>query len=257
LLAGIAVLFLGALFLDGKEIPAIPPVPSLVVLPGALQPTTKFPATWTPSTTPIFRTILGPTIADSPTPTLTQPTSVQVDGIVPRDQALPLDCESNVATLLAGFLGYKIDELKFQAALPKSDNPNRGFVGDVNGVWGSLPPEAYGAHASPVAITLRSYHVPVLDVYQYSLTSLKRQLTSGYPVIAWVVGHVEKGRAIPWRSFDGYVTYVAPFEHTVLVVGFDEAGVTILDNLELYKRSYKEFMDSWSVLGYMAIIKYP
>jgi uncharacterized protein YvpB len=257
LLAGIALLFLGALFLDGQEIPAIPPVPSLVVLPGTPQPTTKFPATWTPSPAPMVKASIHPIITNSPTPTPTLPVFVQVHGIVPRDQALPLDCESNVATLFAGFLGYKIDELKFQAALPKSDNPNRGFVGDVKGVWGSTPPEAYGAHASPVAITLRSFYVPALDVYQYSLINLKRQLASGYPVMVWVVGHVEKGKAIPWHSSDGYITYVAPFEHTVLVMGYDEAGVTILDNLEIYGRSYKEFMDSWSVLGYMAIIKYP
>jgi uncharacterized protein YvpB len=273
LLSGIAILFLGALFLDGQETPAIPLTPSPLTpslstsnpvnLSKSAQLTTSFPAIWTPSATPTIRPTLTPTASITPTslpnftPTPTLPLSFQVHGIVPRRQKLSLDCESNDATLLAGFLGYKIDELEFQAALPKSDNPNLGFVGDVNSVWGSTPPEAYGVHASPVAITLHRYHVPVLAVFQYSLENLKLQLANGNPVMVWVVGHVEKGKAIPWKSSDGYITYVAPYEHTVLVIGYDAAGVTILDNSEIYGRSYQEFMDSWSVLGYMAIIKYP
>lgn len=264
LLPGLVVLFLGAILLDGREKPAAPFVPGLSTASPMTPPilthaTISFPATWTPSVIILGQKTVLPTetidLTTSPTPTL--PASAEVNGIIPRKQSLPLDCEANDATLLAGFLGFRIDELQFQEALPKSDNPNRGFVGDVYGIWGSTPPGAYGAHASPVAITLRRYHVPVLDVYRYSLANLKRQLIHGYPVMVWVTGHVKNGRAIPWHSSDGYITYVAPFEHTVLVVGYDEAGVTILDNLEIYHRSYSEFMDSWSVLGYMAIIKYP
>ena len=257
LLSVMALLFLGAIFLDSREPPTSNVTANLPVSTGGSQSTIVFPPTWTPINSPTVHSTFPPTVSKSPTPTPTLPPSAQVHGIIPRSQKRPLDCESNSATLFAGFLGYKIDELQFQAALPKSDNPNRGFVGDVYGVWGSTPPEAYGVHASPVAITLRKYHVPVLDVYQYSLTNLKRQLANGTPVMVWVVGHVVKGKAIPWKSSDGYVTYVAPYEHTVLVVGYDEAGVTILDNEELYGRSYQEFTDSWSVLGYMAIIKYP
>jgi len=97
----------------------------------------------------------------------------------------------------------------------------------------------------------------VLEVYQYSIENLKHQLANGYPVMVWVVGHVEKGKAVAWRSSDGNITFVAPYEHTVLVIGYDTAGVTILDNSEIYGRSYQEFMNSWSVLGYMAIVKFP
>ena len=265
LFSGMIIVFLAGMFLEVCETPAMVLTPTRTSISGTPQPTTVFPATWTPNIHPTVQPTVTPTATASPTltptltptPTPTLPSSFQVHGIIPRSQKLPLDCESNDATLLAGFLGYKIDELQFQSALPKSDNPNLGFVGDVNGVWGSTPPKAYGVHASPVAITLRKYDVPVLDKYQYSLTNLQRQLADGFPVMVWVVGHVEKGKAIPWRSSDGHVSNVAPYEHTVLVIGYDTAGVTILDNSEIYGRSYKEFMDSWSVLGYMAIIKYP
>ncbi len=259
----ILVFMAGFMLLIGCAVsPTLNVTPRALII-GSAQPTTKFPSTWTPSSTftPIPRLTATPSPSPSSTPFLTPtptlPASAEIHGIVPHKQSLPLDCESNDATLLAGFFGYKIDELEFQNALPKSDNPNLGFVGDVNGVWGSTPPVAYGVHASPVAITLRSFHVPVLARFQFPLSSLKRQIADGNPVMIWVVGHVEKGKALPWKSSDGYITYVAPYEHTVLVIGYDDAGVTILDNLEIYGRNYNEFMDSWSVLGYMAIIKYP
>jgi uncharacterized protein YvpB len=257
LLAILAILFFGMVFLETTN-PSTSKDPSNVV---SMIPTGKtkmtFPPTWTSTKLLPTNDPPSPTPSFSATPTPTLPSAILVHGMIPRSQKLPLDCESNDATLLAGFLGYKIDELEFHSALPRSDNPNRGFVGDVSGAWGNTPPEAYGVHAAPVSLTLRKFHVPVLDVYQYSLSSIKRQLADGYPVMAWVVGHVEKGKAIRWKSSDGNISYVAPYEHTVLVIGYDEGGLIILDNEEIYSRSYQEFLDSWSVLGYMAIIKYP
>ena len=52
---------------------------------------------------------------------------------------------------LAAYFGLGIDELEFFGRLPVSDNPEVGFVGDVNGRWGQIPPNAYGIHAEPVA----------------------------------------------------------------------------------------------------------
>jgi uncharacterized protein YvpB len=253
----ILVLLIASIFLSGcRAAPEpLPLTPTLEITPAERLP--SFPATWTPSPT-LFPTTQSTRIPTQiPTPISTLPATFQIHGIVPRSQKLPLDCEANVATLWAGFFGYKIGELQFQKSLPRSDNPNKGFSGDVNGVWGSTPPEGYGVHAAPVAITLNKFDVPALAVFQFSLENLKRQIAGGNPVMVWVVGHVNKGKAIPWKSSDGNYSYVAPFEHTVLVVGYDAAGVTILDNEEVYGRSYKEFMDSWGVLGFMAIIKYP
>jgi len=68
-----------------------------------------------------------------------------------------LDCESRSAVDWAAYLGQHINELTFFNRLPKSDNPDKGFVGNVYGAWGQIPPNPYGVHAEPVAALLRDY----------------------------------------------------------------------------------------------------
>jgi hypothetical protein len=52
---------------------------------------------------------------------------------------------------LAAYWGVFIGEAEFVRALPRSDNPHKGFVGDVNAAAGSLPPLGYGVYAGPIA----------------------------------------------------------------------------------------------------------
>jgi uncharacterized protein YvpB len=168
-----------------------------------------------------------------------------------------LDCEANAAVVFAKYFGVTIDEVAFFIALPVSDNPNKGFVGDVHGDWGHLPPDSYGVYAGPVAEELQKHGVNVLAVYQYSLEGIKQQIASGKPIIVWVVGHVEHGSPQTYTSSDGLTSVVAPYEHTVNVIGYARNTITILDGATIYTRSIADFLASWSVLGNMGIIKYP
>ena len=68
-----------------------------------------------------------------------------------------LSCESRSACDLLAAYGMVIDEDEFFRGLPRSDNPDIGFVGDPDGPGGSLPPDGYGVHAGPVAARLREY----------------------------------------------------------------------------------------------------
>ena len=123
------------------------------------------PATYTPTAT----FTLTPTVTPSPTltftatatPTLTLtptlPSSASIQGISGRWPAYSLDCESRSAVDWAAYFGVKIDELTFFNALPSSDNPDKGFVGNVHGAWGQIPPYDYGVHAKPVAKLFRAY----------------------------------------------------------------------------------------------------
>jgi len=47
---------------------------------------------------------------------------------------------------------------------------------------------------------------------------------------------------------------VAHFEHTAIVIGYDEYGLTFVDNDMVYWRSTQAFLDSWAVLGNTAIV---
>ena len=219
--------------------------PSVTPTPTATDTTPPTATTKPPS---------SPTSPPSPSPTLFVPTEAAITNIVGHAQALPLSCEASSAVDWAAYFGYTIDEISFLNGIPLSDNPEKGFVGDVEGLWGQIPPNPYGVHAEPVAKRLRSYGIPAQAVKGMSLDALKAEIAAGRPVITWVVSHVYRGTPIPYQASDGESCLVAKFEHTVIVIGYDKHKFTFLDGDDIYQRYKKEFIRSWSVLGNMAII---
>jgi uncharacterized protein YvpB len=195
----------------------------------------------------------SPAPVTPPPPPPALPAQARVNGISGQDQALPLDCESRVAVDWAAFFGYRINEIKFFNQLPKSDNPDTGFVGDVNGVWGQIPPNAYGVHAEPVANLLRAYGVSAYAHRPLRWVDLQAEIAAGRPVYVWVIGSVYGGIPVYYTPSDGLHTVVARREHTVTVVGYSPTEVTIMDGDSFYNRNITTFLDSWSALGNMAI----
>jgi subtilisin-like proprotein convertase family protein/uncharacterized protein YvpB len=209
---------------------------------------------------------LGSPITPTPVPPPpTLPDRARVNGAVTYPQSLPLDCESRVAVDYAAFFGVYIGELEFYNHLPHSDNPDRGFVGDVRGQWGQIPPQPYGVHAGPVAELLRAYGVSAYAHRGLSWDELRAEIAAGKPVFVWTVGSVKSGWPTYYTPSDGNVTVVAHYEHVVQVVGYDLSAnrVEIMDNgKEIYQPySYSvtiaQFLRSWSALDNMAIISHP
>lgn len=185
------------------------------------------------------------------------PESASVGVIYGKPQAMPLDCESRSAVDWAAFYGVTIDEYDFFNNLPKSDNPDSGFVGNVFDRWGQIPPNSYGVHAEPVAGLLRFYGLEAYAHRPLSWEQLKAEIASGNPVITWVVGNVINGIPEYYQSSDGHVSIVARYEHTVIVTGYDANEVKYLNGAITYSRSIEQFLDSWSALGNMAVTKRP
>jgi uncharacterized protein YvpB len=185
------------------------------------------------------------------------PAQASVGPIYGEGQLLPLDCESRSAVDWAGFFGAYIDELSFFTSLQSSDNPDKGFVGDVNGLWGQIPPDDYGVHAEPIAARLRSHG---LDAYAHrplSWEELRYEIASGRPVMVWIIGSVYNGIPEYYTSSDGHLSVVARHEHTVVVTGYDQANVYFLNGSGIYARSVEQFLSSWSVLRNMAVTASP
>lgn len=182
------------------------------------------------------------------------PAEARILGLRGDDQTLPLSCEARSAADWASFFGFTIQELDFQDRLPRSDDPDYGFVGDVMGVWGNIPPRSYGVHAGPVADLLREYGLPATARRGMTFDELKAEIAAGRPVIAWVVGHVNAGTPQIYTSRAGRQVTVSAREHTVIVVGYTPEVVFVQDGAWLYGRAIKHFEDSWGVLGNMAII---
>jgi uncharacterized protein YvpB len=195
-----------------------------------------------------------------PTPTPIQPNlpnQAFITGISGRSQALPLDCESRSAVDWANFFGVIIDELTFFNKIPKSDNPDVGFVGSVYGSWGQIPPAPYGVHAEPVADILRSYGLSAYAHRPLSWNQLRSEIAAGRPVIVWIVGSVTNGIPVYYKASDDHITVVAPYEHTVIVTGYSESSIYYLNGGNIYSKSVEQFLDSWSVMGNMAITSIP
>ena len=174
-------------------------------------------------------------------------------------QKYPLDCESRVAIDYAAFFGVRIGEDDFFNHLPRSSNPDLGFVGNVMGTWGQIPPNSYGVHAGPVAELLRDYGVSAYAHVGMSWDELRAEVADGKPVFVWDVGAVYNGWPTYYTPSNGNVTIVANYQHVVQVIGYDLAAniVEIMDNGNYYQRTIAQFLRSWSALDNMAIISHP
>lgn len=58
---------------------------------------------------------------------------------------------------------------------------------------------------------------------------------------------------------NGKHSLVTPYEHVVIVVGYNEDTdmVTIKNEGQTYFRSFEKFLRSWSMMGNMAVLSHP
>jgi len=184
------------------------------------------------------------------------PEEAFISGVVGHAQSLNLSCESRSASDWAAFWGVTIAELDFLDRLPRSDNPNQGYVGDPNGTWGYTPPNGYGVHADPVANILRSFGLDAHAGSGLSWDEIRTEIAAGRPAIVWVIGQVYSGKSFTYLSDDGAEVRVAPFEHTMILIGYDAETVHLVDAFtgRNVSHSLENFLESWAVLGNMAVV---
>ncbi len=225
--------------------PTLPPEWTKIPLP---------PPTSTRTPRPTFTPTVTPTPSPTFTPTPTLPAQARISGLAGHRQTLSLSCESRSAADWAAYFGLTIDEMEFFHRLPMSDNPEIGFVGDVNGDWGYLPPKAYGVHAGPVANLLKAYGAPAQASRGLSWEDLQREIAAGRPVMVWIVGHLWAGKPVTYTAESGQTVTVARYEHTAILIGYSATRATVVDGENTYSQPIKAFLRSWSVLGNMAIL---
>jgi len=252
-----------------EKTPALIALLNYTASPTPFQPVPNTPTptvTPTVTTTPTLTPTVTSTATATPLPTDTPPppteapsddlpSEASIGGVIGYPQSLPLSCESRSAVDWARFFGVEIGEMDFQYALPVTDNPNTGFVGDPRHERGMVPPNSYGVHAAPVAALLRAYGLNAYSYSGYSWDDVRRQIANGQPVIAWVIGNVWTGYGgRSYTASDGEALTVAPYEHTVIVTGYGPGTVTVVDNDLYYTATLDRFLSSWGVLGNMVVI---
>lgn len=187
------------------------------------------------------------------------PPAAFVDGVSGHPQQHNLSCESRSATDLAAFWGVGFTEDAFFRRLPRSDNPYRGFLGDVDLPAGSMPPVGYGVYVGPVAATLRSFGLAARARYDWSLDALRWELAAGRPVIVWATYDMKLPGVSTWVSSDGQTSVVVQWQHTFIAVGYDETGLYLVDAYDGVTKhfSYEAFLPAWEQLGRMAVTVTP
>lgn len=233
--------------------PAPTPSPTQV-LPTAMlhrsEPTAAPTSTPQPSPEPLPT----PTSIPSPTP-IPLPESHYIRNILGHSQNWALSCEASAAMDWSAYFGHTVYESTFQAELPYSDNPDLGYVGNpATRGWGQIPPYAYGVHADPVAELLRAYDVPARSVRGYSLEEVKANLAAGKPIIAWIIGNMEYSEPVEYTDKAGNISIVAPYEHVVILTGYNSESIRYMSNGKFYDAPTQVFLTSWGVLGNMAVI---
>jgi uncharacterized protein YvpB/LysM repeat protein len=183
------------------------------------------------------------------------PDEAYIPGVNGHAQSYSLSCESRSAADWAAFWGASIGETEFLQALPRSDNPDDGFIGDPNEAWGYLPPHGYGVHADPVAETLRDFGLEAEAYNNLSWDDLRAEISAGRPVIVWIIGQMWGGTPVEYEAPDGSSSRVAAFEHTMILTGYNSTGVQVVDAYSGQYQYYglNTFLDSWAVLGNIAV----
>lgn len=182
------------------------------------------------------------------------PDSFYIHNISGHKQVYSLGCEASAAFDWANYFGVSFYEFDFQVSLPLSDNPDYGYVGDVNSVWGQIPPYAYGVHSGPVADQLVEFGLPARSVRNYTLDEVKQKLSESKPIIVWVIGNMEYSEPVEYIDKQGRSVMVAPYEHVVILTGYNETSIRYMTNGKFYDIPTEVFLSSWSVLGNMAVI---
>jgi uncharacterized protein YvpB len=156
---------------------------------------------------------------------------------VPRyQQSHNLSCESSAASMAANYLGVPLSEAEVLAALPLNANPHLGFRGSVDGPTGSL--EDYGVYAKPIQDVLGDRGLRT-ELVEGGLPGIKSAVARGNPVIAWITYDCQP-RTPTTVTIDGQPVTLVPYQHAVVITGYNSEGVWANDPWDGLEDFYSE-----------------
>ncbi|GEM_PF-655851 len=173
-------------------------------------------------------------------------------GVPLYKQSHNLSCEAASASMVAAFFGVPLSEEEAIAALPRHENPNLGFRGNLDGLPGGL--EDYGVHAAPIQKLLAEYGLRVTNV-EGGLEGIRNALKAGHPVMAWITYHLWEQTPTELELAGGAKVKVVPYEHTVVIEGYTDNGLWALDPYDGERQllPWVDFERSWRYLDQMAL----
>jgi uncharacterized protein YvpB len=222
----------------------------IVVLGGELEEARQALATVSAQTTPDApNTGHGWSTVDRP------PLGLVLDAPIYKQQR-SLSCESSAASMAANYFGVSISEQDVLSALPRHENPHLGFRGNVDGSYGGI--DDYGVYAEPIRQVLVGLGLQV-EHLGGDTDTIREHIRRGRLVIAWITYNMQVQSPQQVTLGDGQTVTLVPYEHTVLVVGYNRSGLWINDPYSGTQTFYPEgdFVRSFAYLGNMALVVGP
>ncbi|WP_439020599.1 C39 family peptidase [Bacillus thuringiensis] len=176
---------------------------------------------------------------------------------------LPRGCEVTSLAMLLQYKGIQIDKMQLASEIHRvpfeqnglKGNPYEGFVGNIY----TKSEPGYGVYNQPI-FNLAEKYIPekVLNLTGRDMQDVYKVISSGSPV--WVIINttfkpLAESSFETWNTSSGEVK-ITYYEHSVVVVGYDQNFVYVNDPLKNNPRfavPRAEFEKAWEQMGKQAI----
>jgi uncharacterized protein YvpB len=179
-----------------------------------------------------------------------------------KKQLYPLSCEAAAAESIVTFSGGLLSERQILDQLPRSADPNEGFVGSPQAPVGSIYPAGYGVYAAPLSKLMQKNGIPAQTGLGKGLDWLRDQIRAGKPTVIWAVWRFQTAEPTGWKTKEGKTITAYRFEHTYIVYGWKPGQFLIwntypTDDPPAQPSSFwineNDLEKSWSLFNYMAL----
>ena len=208
----------------------------------------------------VFSLIIPVITAGAPRPVEAAPVALPSRAIIAHFPAVReiynLSCEYAAASAITQFYGRRVTQGTFIREVPQAENPHLGFRGEIDAKWGGIA--NYGIYAEPLVPVLER-HGYEAEVFYASPTRLKAEIAAGHPVVVWMTGAARAGARIYKLDSTNMLYYLVPYEHAVVVYGYDSARVYTMDvgDGKFWGYGWAKFMRTWDLFNDMALAIHP
>jgi len=102
--------------------------------------------------------------------------------LIAQRPQLPTGCEITATAMMLKFAGAKVTKMSLAKEMPRSSNPNKGFVGSPyskSGWW---------IYPKGLMKTVKKHTGSAKNMTGASFNQMKTQINKGHPVVIWVAG---------------------------------------------------------------------
>ncbi|MEZ4521219.1 MAG: LysM peptidoglycan-binding domain-containing protein [Thermomicrobiales bacterium] len=178
---------------------------------------------------------------------------VELIGMPTRHEQWPLMSELSAASLATAYWGAPVSAEDLLAGIERSDNPHLGFRGDPYGMFGTT--EDYGVYNAPLAAALEAHGFSADAFYaDGDRSALTSRIDAGKPVVVWVTYNLTMQERNIVEDDLGRYSLIRE-QHAVLVYGYDDAGISVMDvgTGASATWDWDTFMASWSLFDGMGL----